>query len=153
MKSRRPPKPDSNAYPFWIFGNVDLNIPENTANFIPQIPTGLDYYLKKILVQYPTPGTPPVFQDLELSLQTLGWNKVLSNEAIPLTMISTPGKGEVNGGFYKANTYQNAKSIDWVLMAKTTSRIIIENFTPSIAGNNIDIVLIGHAFRVDKVGK
>ena len=137
-------------FPFWFYQQVDLNIPDESTSFYINIPAGFNYLLKKINVNFPAPGAPPVFQQIEMRLQVLGWGRVLANQALPLSLISTPGAGTVNGANFRTS-YQNSKSIDFILKNKTSGRMIIENYTPGIVGNLIDIVLIGRAFRPERL--
>lgn len=137
-------------FPFWSFQRVDLNIPDDTTSFYINIPAGFNFLLKKINVNYPAPGAPPVFQQIDMRLQVLGWGKDLSNTAIPFSLISTPGVGTVNGANF-LTSYQNSKTIDYILMKKTSARIIIGNYTPGIAGNFINILIHGRAFRGDRL--
>ncbi len=128
-------------YPFFHFTRVDLNIANDEASFYVNIPRGFNYFLKKINVSYPAPGTPPVFRDITLRLQVLGWGKTLTDNPVPFNLMSTPGAREVG------SSYKNSSSVDYILMNRTSTRIIVGNYTPNIAGNFINVCLIGQAAK------
>lgn len=134
-------------YPYWAYYRIDLNIDRPKVEQYLINKPGVTFLWEKLYVQYPAPGDPPVFQELEFEFDLRSAGKIFQNIPIKFTGHSTPGKGIRNGTFFDPAAQLNGKYVGWPVQSDEVAVLSISNFTALIAGNYVDVMFSGRGFR------